>query len=295
MPNASFLETVTDLHHVRRYFAEEIRAVCDIRTENLLEALAAVPREQFLGQGPWMIRGADYDLQGAQAVSTRDANPRNIYHNVSVAIDFSRQLINGQPATLASWIDKLALRKGGRVLHIGCATGYYTAILAHMVGPGGHVTAIEIEHDLARRARENLASMDWVEVRQGDGKVRLPESLDAIVINAGVTHPLPVWLDCLADDGRMVVPLTVTMPGTSPALSKGTVLLVTRKGQEYQARFFSAVVIYSFIGERDESINQRLGEALRKMNFLQVRRLVRTTHDPSPTCWLHTDTLCLQC
>jgi protein-L-isoaspartate(D-aspartate) O-methyltransferase len=293
--NASLLETATDLPYIRRYFAEEIRAVCDIRTESLVEALASVPREQFLGAGPWMIRGSDYDLRGAQAVPTRDADPRNIYHNVSVAIDFSRQLFNGQPATLASWIDKLELKRDGRVLHIGCATGYYTAILAHMVGQGGHVTAIEIDPNLAQRARENLMPMDWVEVRQGDGTGSLPEFVDAILVNAGVTYPLPVWLNSLADGGRMAVPLTVTMPGMGPSLSRGAVLLTTRKEQEFEARFFSACVIYSFVGGRDESINQRLGEALRKMNFLQVRRLLCTPHDPSPACWLHTDTMCLQC
>ena len=293
MTNTSPASDAAGLPDIRCYFAEEIRVVCNLRSEALVEALAAVPREQFVGPGPWMIRGSDFDLQGALAVPTRDGDARNVYHNVSIAIDPARQLFNGQPATLASWIDKLELKGGDRVLHIGCATGYYTAIIAHVVGPAGRVTAVEIDDDLARRAKDNLASMNWVEVRAGDGTSHLPESFDAILINAGVTHPLRAWVDAMADGGRMALPLTVTTPGMAPTLGKGCVLIVTRKGDAYDARFFSAVVIYSCVGIRDEAMNQRLTEGLRKGNFLQVRHLLRTAHEPAAGCWLHGSDLCL--
>ena len=64
-----------------------------------------------------------------------------------VAIDPARQLNNGQPSGLCRWIDALDLSEGETVVHAGCGTGYYTALMAHMVGPTGHVTAIELDRD----------------------------------------------------------------------------------------------------------------------------------------------------
>ena len=40
----------------RRFFAEEIQAICNLQTAALVEALATVPREQFLPPGPWLPR-----------------------------------------------------------------------------------------------------------------------------------------------------------------------------------------------------------------------------------------------
>jgi protein-L-isoaspartate(D-aspartate) O-methyltransferase len=282
-----------ELEKVRRFFAEEIRAVSNLRSEALVEALVAVPREEYLGPGPWLIRGADYELQGALSVRTRDADPRQVYHNVAVAIDPERHLYNGQPATLISWVNQLDLKPGERVLHIGCATGYYTAIMAHVVGSTGHVTAVEIDPDLAQRAKENLGKTGWVDIRHGDGTANLPRSVDAIVINAGVTHPTPAWLDAMADGGRMVLPMTCVMDALPATLGKGVVLLVTRNGPDYGARIFAMVAIYSCVGIRDTSLNKMLGGALAKGNWFGVRRLIRTAHKPSPTCWLHGDSFCL--
>ena len=69
----------------------------------------------------------------------------------------SRGINNGQPSLHAASIEALAIAEGETVLQIGAGAGYYTAILAHLVGPAGKVIAYEIEPDIAGRARENLA------------------------------------------------------------------------------------------------------------------------------------------
>ena len=76
----------------------------------------------------------------------------------------SRNLANGNPSTLATWLDALDLNQGKSVFHLGCGTGYYTAIIAEIVGPRGHVTAAEIDSTLASRARETLARYPNVHV-----------------------------------------------------------------------------------------------------------------------------------
>ncbi len=86
-----------------------------------------------------------------------------------VAIDARRGINNGQPSLHARCLAALALQGGETVLHIGAGAGYYTAILAHLVGPAGRVVAYEIEPDIADRARENLAGFPQVELRAASG------------------------------------------------------------------------------------------------------------------------------
>jgi protein-L-isoaspartate(D-aspartate) O-methyltransferase len=284
------IETI-ELDHIRRFYAEEIRVVANLHSDSLTEAFASVPREQYLGPGPWLIRGADADLS-APPRATPNADPRHVYHNVSIVIDGSRQLFNGQPGTLGLWIDALQLKPGERVLHLGCATGYYTAIMAQMVGPAGRIRAVEIDPELARRARENLSEIAWAEVREGDGSCGLPEELDAVLINAGATHPLSVWLDALRLGGRMILPVTFTTDSMQN-IGKGGVFLITRQQDDYAARLISMVAIYSCAVARDAAMNERVRATLVKGTWFSVRRLRRDAHDPSPACWLHGSDFCL--
>jgi protein-L-isoaspartate(D-aspartate) O-methyltransferase len=119
----------------RRFFAEEIQAVANLRTPALVEALASVPREAFLPPGPWTIR-AEGDMGGPMR-QTPDADPRHVSHNVSVGIEPARMLFNGAPSFVGIGIDALGLTAGNRVLHVGCGRGYYSAVLAECVGGSG--------------------------------------------------------------------------------------------------------------------------------------------------------------
>jgi protein-L-isoaspartate(D-aspartate) O-methyltransferase len=57
---------------------------------------------------------------------------------------------------------------GDHVVHVGTGTGYYTAILSHLVGPSGRITGIEYEPELAVRAKANFATYPNVEIVQGE-------------------------------------------------------------------------------------------------------------------------------
>jgi protein-L-isoaspartate(D-aspartate) O-methyltransferase len=238
--------------------------------------------------------------------TTPDAHPRRVYHNIVVAIDPARQLFNGQPGTLTVWIDALALEPGARVLHIGCGLGYYAAILAQAVGPSGRVIAYEVDEALAAEARQNLAFLSWVDVRHGDASrlfdaragagPREPDEYDAILVNAGVTHPLEVWLDALAVGGRMIVPLTGMMPAMGSNIGKGLVWLLTKQDDGgFAARVVTMVAIFSALGVRDDQLNERLGAAMSSGpgQWQAVKRLRRDAHDLSPSCWFHADRCCL--
>lgn len=275
----------------RRFFAEDIQVVANLKSTSIVEALASVPREQFLPPGPWTIR-SEVDLQSGPR-QTPDADPRHVYHNVAVAIDPARTLFNGAPALLCTAIDALMLSPGQRVLHLGTGLGYYTAILAACVGPTGHVAGLEIDADLHARARENLAAMPWVEMR-ASGTLAAGEMFDAILINAGVTHPQPDWLDALTPGGRIVLPLTVAMPQMGP-IGKGLLLAATGTDDPrvFSLRIVAFVAIYSAIGLRDDAVNGELGRALQKAPYPPLKRLRRDAHDADASCWLHTPGGCL--
>jgi protein-L-isoaspartate(D-aspartate) O-methyltransferase len=281
---------MVDIAAQRRFFADEMEAVGNLQTRALVEALATVPREHFLPPGPWVVR-SEADFLGPPR-RTADDHPRRVYHNVSIGIDANRQLFNGAPALIATCIERLALRPGDRVLHVGCGLGYYTALMAECVGAAGRVLAIEVDEPLAASARSKLDSWPQVEVRAGDGTTVGADSFDAILVNAGVTHPEPAWLDRLSPTGRVILPLTCAFGPPGP-ISKGFMIKIARREHEFDASMVTAVAIYSAVGIRSDEINAKLGEVLKKSPFPMFKRLRRDPHDESPACWLHTDVFCL--
>jgi protein-L-isoaspartate(D-aspartate) O-methyltransferase len=154
---------MSELDEIRHYYAEELRAVANLQSEALVQAFAKVPREHFLGPGPWQVFSPYSEADWA----TKDADPEQLYHNLLVVIDAERKLNNGHPSFLASLIEQLELMEGDRVVHVGCRPGYYTAVMAEVVGSRGEVTAIEIDSQLAVRARANLSYLSHVEVIEG--------------------------------------------------------------------------------------------------------------------------------
>jgi protein-L-isoaspartate(D-aspartate) O-methyltransferase len=273
---------MNDIQAVRRWFAEELRHVARVRSPAVLAAFASVPREHFAGPGPWRLLSPWYlDTYW----TTEDADPRHLYHDVLVAIDETRRLNNGQPSLWAFCYDQLDLAAGEHVAHIGIGTGYYTAILGNIVGRAGTVSAVEIDADLTERARANLTSA-WPQasVVTADGFTFRPDRpADAIIVNAGVTHLPPAWLDSLAENGgRLLVPLT--------ANRFGAFVLITRRGDRYAARNVCRVGIIDCIGGRDPDAEARLLEALRRSGFVPpVQSLRRAPEQPDDTCWLAGD------
>jgi protein-L-isoaspartate(D-aspartate) O-methyltransferase len=277
----------------RRFYAEELRAVAGLKNERLVEAFARVPREAYLGPGPWRIAGLDMMGTGVgpNYRATPDADPRHLYHDVAIAIDLERNLNNGHPATLAIWLDSLDLRPGARVYHLGCGVGYYTAIIAEVVGPGGHVLAAEVDPQLAERARQNLAGYSQVEVVSADGATLDPGSRDAIFINAGVTHPQPQWLDNLRASGILLLPLTATMGPSN--LGKGVALRVQRTPEGFPARASSFLMIYSCSSGRNAELNTAIAQALSSWGLMKVQSLRRDAHERAQSCVLHGTDFCL--
>lgn len=267
----------------RRAYAEELRFTVRIKSPQLHAAFASVPRERFVGPGPWLIKSnwhiGDY-------WTTDEADPRDVYHDVLIALDAERGLNNGQPSLWAFVLDRLAVVANETLVHLGCGTGYYTAILAELVGPGGRIRAIELHEGLAAKAREALKPWRQVEVFNTDGSTAALGSTDVIVASAGATHPAGAWLDALTPGGRLLLPMT-------PSKGPGGMLLATRRPEGFAAQILGPVAFVDFVGARDDDTDAALAEAFRKGDGQSVRSLRRDAHAEDESCWLHGDGWCL--
>lgn len=282
------------LEEYRRFYAEGIGFIANQRSPALVEAFARVPREKFLGPGPWQITSPEAKTMatmgmGQTAYITVD-DPRHLYHNVLVAIDSGRDLNNGQPSALALWIGSLDLQPGDRVYHLGSGVGYYTAIMAEMVGSSGSVIASEVEPDLAARAQANLAGYGNVNVHSGDGGAFDPGECDAMLINAGVTLPHPLWLDRLREGGRILVPITMI---AGKSVGAGLMAKIVRQPDHFSVQSAGPVGIYSCTSVRDPELEPALRKAVTTQTLFKVKSLRRDAHDQGDTCVVHGRDMCL--
>jgi protein-L-isoaspartate(D-aspartate) O-methyltransferase len=188
-------------------------------------------------------------------------------------------------------MDALDVKAGDRVFHLGCGVGYYTAILAEMAGAAGHLVASEVDAALAARAQANLADYPSVEVHAADGAAVETGPCDAMLINAGVTHPHAQWLDALTEGGRLVLPLTSAMP-QSPDLGRGAMMKIERNGKAFSAQMVTYAAIFSCTSVRDAEMNVAIGKALAGGALAKVRSLRRDAHEKTDSCLLHGDGIC---
>jgi protein-L-isoaspartate(D-aspartate) O-methyltransferase len=275
----------------RDLYAQQIKTTANIRSESLVRALATVPREEFVGAGPWRTLARPAPGQ-RQATISDVSDSSELYSDVAVYLDQSKTLTNGNPSTLAPWLDALGLAEGKSAFHLGCGTGYYTAVMAEVVGSSGCILAAEIDPALASQARSNLSRYPNVQVVEGDGGDLDIGVRDAILVNAGVTHPAGRWLDSLAIGGTLVLPMTVDFG--MPHVGKGLAVRILRREFAYEANFLPVpVMIYSCSSVRDPDIAAAFGKQMMAGGTVNaVRSLRRDTHVQEASCWLHSANFC---
>ncbi|MCR9134867.1 MAG: SAM-dependent methyltransferase [Alphaproteobacteria bacterium] len=231
-----------DIEEIRSFFAKLMAAASGSNDPRLERIFELVPREAFMGPGPWQIRA------GQTYVETPSDNPAYLYQNVLVALDAERQINNGEPFLHARWLGLAAPQAGETVTHIGAGTGYYSAILSMLVLPEGAVMAYEIDERLAERARYNLKPFENVSL-VGDSAVStsLPPS-DLIYVNAGIVEPPVNWLEALKPGGRLIVPLCQPQKA-------GVAMLITKRSGGFEAKPVMPVWFIPCIGASEIAAN----------------------------------------
>jgi len=271
---------------IRRAYAKQILTLSGIADDlGLEQAFARVPRENFLGELPWLMSRA---TRGYEAVASHD--PAVLYQDALFALVSDKGVNNGSPSLHARCLHALHLREGERVAHIGAGTGYYTALLAHLVGARGHVLAVEFDPVLAERARSNLADLPNVTVIAGDGAEWPREDVDGIYVNFAVERPAEAWVDHLKLGGRLIFPLSVPRSKPSPWGGThslyGAGLRVTRKNTGFAVQWLGQVSFVCAEGRLSQPGEERqaLQAAFEAGGMEFVRSLIWRQSAPPGRC-----------
>jgi protein-L-isoaspartate(D-aspartate) O-methyltransferase len=115
------------------------------------------------------------------------------------------------PWVQARMIAQAGIEPGMKVLEIGSG-GYNAALLAEVTGERGRVVSVDIDREITDRASAALDATGYagrVTVVTADGEYGEPghAPYDAIIVTVGAWDIPPAWLEQLADDGVIVVPM----------------------------------------------------------------------------------------
>jgi methyltransferase of FxLD system len=154
-------------------------------------ALLAVPRHHFVPDPP------------AEAVYRNEVFVTKVVDGVPTSS-------SSRPATMATMLQHLQVEPGHHVLEIGTGTGYNAALLAHLVGPSGQVTTLDIDRGLIERAQDRLRMGGYAGVRvvgcDGGRGFAAGAPYDRIIATAACWQIPQPWIDQLSEGGIMVVP-----------------------------------------------------------------------------------------
>ena len=186
----------TPSERLRRRLVRDLSAKEVIASDPVRDAFLTVPREQFIPEVATQ-RGLEAVYRN-EAIATKRGP-----HGMPISS-------SSQPAIMAKMLELLDVQLGDRVLEIGTGTGYNAALLAHLAGPCGKVTSVDIDADLARRARRALRDAGArVSVVAGDGRHGHPPRapFSRIIATASADAIPRAWLRQLSERGRLVMPL----------------------------------------------------------------------------------------
>jgi protein-L-isoaspartate(D-aspartate) O-methyltransferase len=196
---------MTEFAAARRMMVDGQVRTADVTDLRLIAALQDVPRERFVP--PAMVGLAYLD------------------RDVPVGENGDRRLL--KPMVLAKLIQAAEIGEDDRVLDVGCATGYSTAVLSNLAR---EVFALEEDSSLARRAMEALRGLRHVTVVTGELSAGWPAAApyDAIVLNGAVEIAPQALCRQLKEGGRLACVM-----GTGPA---GKAVVYRRGSEEIGSR-----------------------------------------------------------
>jgi protein-L-isoaspartate(D-aspartate) O-methyltransferase len=175
---------VQDFNKARERMVKEQLIPRGITDPGVLAAMRKIPRHLFIEEALWGEAYSDYPLPIGE-----------------------RQTIS-QPYIVALMTQALGLTGKEKILEIGTGSGYQTAILAELAD---RVFSIERIPVLVSRARKVLDQLHYHNVRLKifDGTLGWSEEspFDGILITAAAPKIPEPYLQQLAPDGRMIIPV----------------------------------------------------------------------------------------
>lgn len=189
-----------------------------VSNRNVLKAMAAVPRHEFV---PGDLRDRAYE-----------DHPLPIGEGQTIS----------QPYIVALMTEQLGLSSESRVLEIGTGSGYQAAVLSKIAKT---VYSIEIKEKLHHRASGILRPPAYsnVATKHGDGYYGWKDAVpfDGIMITAAVNHIPPPLLKQLKDGGKLILPL-------GNPFGYQNLTLVTKTGEDYKVKQITGVLFVPMTG-----------------------------------------------
>ncbi|MAP81469.1 MAG: protein-L-isoaspartate O-methyltransferase [Aequorivita sp.] len=155
-----------------------------IASQNVLDAIGAVPRHLFMDSG--FIHHAYEDK----------------------AFPIAADQTISQPYTVARQTELLSVKKGDKILEIGTGSGYQAAVLLEI---GVTLFTIERQNELFKKTNLFLPKLGYKPKRMifGDGYIGLEEEapFDGIIVTAGAPYVPNPLLAQLKIGGKLVIPV----------------------------------------------------------------------------------------
>ena len=170
---------MTDFAALRRNMVDTQLRTNDVTDPRILRAMGEVPREVFV---PAAKRSAAYAERCVEAGEGR------------VLLD---------PRCFGKLVQAAKVEETDSVLDVGCASGYSTAVLAHLAA---RVTALEENAELFRVAKTNLRAASNATLVQGPlvAGSQQDAPYDVIILNGAVDFVPKELFAQLNEDGRLV-------------------------------------------------------------------------------------------
>jgi methyltransferase of FxLD system len=189
-------EKTKPANRLRAELVGQLRARGVLHSDAVADALSTIPRERFIPE-VMAQEGLEAVYRDQAFVTKKDLRGMPLSSS-------------SQPALMARMLELLELRPRLRVLEVGTGTGYNAALLAHLVGAQGKVTSIDVDRELARRAKRALKESGYtVSVSVGDGRIGYDPAApyDRIIVTACADEIPRAWLEQLKEGGLLEVPL----------------------------------------------------------------------------------------
>jgi len=193
-----------------------------LTSDNIIDAFSKIRRHQFVPS----------DLS-AQSEA-----------NIALPIGYGQTI--SQPLTVAFMLELLDPQAGQNILDVGTGSGWTTALLAHIVGDAGSITALEVIPELCKIGESNVKKFSFIKKgvvqfhsQSGENGFEKNAPYDRILVSAAATEIPAAFKQQLKDGGKMVIPV------------RNEIWFVEKKGtDDFNIEKFAGFVFVPFIEKK---------------------------------------------
>lgn len=183
------------------------------------------------------------------------------------------------PGLLAAILEASEIQPGMRVLQIGTGPGYLAALIGHLVTDSGTLTTIEIDNDIAEKARVRLSTSGYRNIHcvVADGYLGYPHMApyNRIIVTASCADVPQTWIDQLDQKGLLILPFSL-----SQRASLYPMIAFEKDGERLIGKVASSLIGVGFIPLYGQHVTYWVlyEKAISKLETATYLHLQKSTH-----------------